>query len=159
MKRFRLFAIFLCLWPIATYAQNADVSGVVQDSSGAAIPKVSVEFRNQDTGIRQQATTNESGYYHIPAIQPGKYDATVQAKSFQTLTQEDILLQTDTAKRIDFTLKVGASKEIVVVTANGLLQQNDDQMETHISEGEYENLPLLRARPGKSILSPSFAVC
>lgn len=144
MKRFRLFAILLCIWPIVAYAQNADVSGVVQDSSGAIVPKVTVEFRNQNTGIRQRATTNENGYYHIAAIQPGKYDATVQAQSFQTLTQEGILLQTDTAKRIDFTLRVGTSKEIVVVTANGLLQQNDDQMETHITEEEYENLPLLQ---------------
>lgn len=144
MKRYCLFAVLLCVWSVAIYAQNADVSGVVQDSAGATIAKVSVEFRNQDTGIRRKTITNESGYYHIPAMQPGRYDATVQASSFQTLTQEGILLQTDTAKRIDFTLRAGGSKETVEVTASGLLQQNDAQMETHISEEEYENLPLLQ---------------
>jgi hypothetical protein len=145
MKLFRLFALFLSLCPIAAYAQSADVSGVVQDSSGAAIPKASVEFRNQDTGVRQQASTNESGYYHIPAIQPGKYDATVQAKEFQTLTQEGIVFQTDTARRVDFSLKVGSSASVITVIAdNGMIQPNNGQMETHISEKEFEELPLLQ---------------
>lgn len=145
MKRFSLFALFLGLYTLATYAQSADVSGVVQDSSGAAIAKASVEFRNQDTGIRQATTTNESGFYHIPSIQPGKYDASVQATGFQTLTQEGIVFQTDTARRVDFSLKVGSSNSMVTVSAdNGLLQQNNAQVETHISESDYNNLPLLQ---------------
>lgn len=151
MKYLRLFAVLLFLCSIAAFAQTADVSGVVQDSSGASLAKASVEFRNQDTGIRQQATTNESGYYHIPAMQPGKYDATVQAKDFQTLTQEDILIQTDTARRVDFSLKVGSSRSTITVTADsGLLQTNNAQIETHISEGDYNNLPLLQLGRNRS---------
>jgi len=151
MKRFCLFALFLGLYTLATYAQSADVSGVVQDSSGAAIAKASVEFRNQDTGIRQATTTNESGFYHIPSIQPGKYDASVQASGFQTLTQEGIVFQTDTARRVDFSLKVGASSSMVTVSAdNGLLQQSNAQVETHISESDYNNLPLLQLGRNRS---------
>jgi hypothetical protein len=151
MKRFCLFALFLGLYTHAAYAQSADVSGVVQDSSGAAIAKASVEFRNQDTGIRQATITNEGGFYHIPSIQPGKYDASVQATGFQTLTQEGVVFQTDTARRVDFSLKVGSSSSMVTVSAdNGLLQQNNAQVETHISESDYNNLPLLQLGRNRS---------
>ncbi|HZY62391.1 MAG TPA: carboxypeptidase-like regulatory domain-containing protein [Edaphobacter sp.] len=151
MKRLRLFALFLLLYPLTGLAQTADVSGVVQDSSGASIPNASVEFRNQDTGIRLQAVTNESGYYHIPTIQPGKYDATVQAKGFQTLTQEGVLIQTDTARRVDYTLKVASDNSTVTVNADsGLLQMNNAQVETHITQDEYNKLPLLQLGRNRS---------
>ncbi len=39
MKRFCLFALFLGLYTLATYAQSADVSGVVQDSSELRLRK------------------------------------------------------------------------------------------------------------------------
>lgn len=83
MKPIRLLLLIFCFCPLAVYAQTAEVGGVVQDPSGAVIPKASVEFRNQDTGIRRQTTTNSDGIYHIVGIDPGKYYATVEAKRFQ----------------------------------------------------------------------------
>lgn len=77
--RLNRLLLLVCLFSIAVYAQNAEVSGAVQDPTGAVIPKASVEFRNQDTGIRRQVKTNGDGVYQIEGIDPGKYDATVDA--------------------------------------------------------------------------------
>lgn len=145
MKRFCLLLLFLSLCPLAILAQTAEIGGSVQDSSGAVIAKAAVEFRNEDTGVRWQATTNADGYYHITGVDPGKYDATVQAPGFEVLTREDILLQVDTAVKADFLLKVGSPTSVVTVRAdNELIQPNNDQVETHVTETEFEQLPLLQ---------------
>lgn len=144
MKLLYLLFPFVCLSPIAL-AQTAEVSGSVQDSSGAVISKAVVDFRNENTGVRWHATTNTDGFYHITGVDPGKYDATVQATGFEVLTRDGILFQVDTATKADFLLTVGSSASVVTVQAeNEFIQPNNGQVETHITESEFEDLPLLQ---------------
>jgi hypothetical protein len=119
MKRISLFLLFFCLYPLAMYAQTAEVGGTVQDPTGAVIAKASVEFRNQSTGIRRQTTTNGDGIYHIVGIDPGKYDATVQASGFKTLTRENIVFQVGDKAQIDFKMQVGEASQSVTVDGSG----------------------------------------
>jgi hypothetical protein len=79
-----------------------------------------VEFRNQDTGIRRQTTTNGDGYYQVEGIDPGKYDATVQASGFKTLTRENIVFHVGDKGRIDFKMQIGESAQRVEVDGSGL---------------------------------------
>jgi hypothetical protein len=125
------------------YAQTAEVGGAVQDPSGAVIPKASVEFRNQDTGVRRQATTNSEGVYHIVGMDPGKYDATVQAKGFKTLTRENITFQVGGKAQIDFKMQVGDSAQTVTVDGSGLeVNTADASVSTVINRKFVENMPL-----------------
>jgi Carboxypeptidase regulatory-like domain/TonB dependent receptor/TonB-dependent Receptor Plug Domain len=142
MKRLILL-LLLCLSPAAMYAQNAEVSGAVQDPSGAIIRKASVEFRDQDTGIRRQTTTNNNGYYHIVGLDPGKYDATVQAQGFKTLTRENIVFQVDDKSQIDFKMQVGQTTESVTVDGSGLtINTTDGSVSTVIERQFVANIPL-----------------
>jgi len=143
MKPFRLLSLFLCLCPLAVYAQTAEVGGAVQDPSGAVIPKASVEFRNQDTGIRRQATTNGDGIYHIAGVDPGKYDATVQAKGFKTLTRENITFQVGDKAQIDFKMQVGQASQSVTVDGSGQqINTTDASVNTVIDRQFVANIPL-----------------
>jgi hypothetical protein len=143
MKPFRLLSLFFCLCPIAVYAQSAEVGGAVQDPSGAVIPKASVEFRNQDTGVRRQASTNGDGLYHITGIDPGKYDATVQAKGFKTLTRENVVFQVGDKARIDFKMQVGDTSQSITVDGSGQqINTTDGSVSTVIDRNFVENMPL-----------------
>lgn len=143
MKPFRLLLLFICLCPLAVYAQTAEVGGAVQDPSGAVIPKASVEYRNQDTGVRRQSTTNGDGVYHIEGIDPGKYDATVQAKGFKTLTRENIVFQVGDKAQIDFKMQVGDAGQTVTVDGSGLqINTTDASVSTVIDRKFVENMPL-----------------
>ncbi len=145
MKPNRLLFLILCLCPLAVYAQTAEVGGAVQDPSGAVIPKASVEFRNQDTGIRRQTTSNGDGYYHITGVDPGKYDATVQAKGFKTLTRENITFQVGDKSQIDFKMQVGDTGQTVTVDGSGLtINTTDGSVSTVIDQKFVENIPLNR---------------
>lgn len=106
MKLIGTLLLFFVVGPVAISAQNVEVAGAVESPSGTAIVKASVEFRNQDTGIRWQTITNRGGLYSIGDIDPGNYDATVQAKGFKTLTRENIAIQSGHKAQIDFKMEV-----------------------------------------------------
>lgn len=143
MKPFRLLALVLSLFPVAMYAQTAEVGGAVQDPSGAVIVKASVEFRNQDTGVRRQTSTNNQGYYSITGIDPGKYDATVQAAGFKTLTRENIVFQVSDKAQIDFKMQVGQASENVSVDGSGQqINTTDASVSTVIDRQFVANIPL-----------------
>ena len=165
MKRISLFLLFLCLYPLAMYAQTAEVGGAVQDPTGAVIAKASVEFRNEDTGVRRQTTTNSDGYYHITGIDPGKYDATVQASGFKTLTRENIVFHVADKAQIDFKMQVGQETQSITVDGSGLqINTTDASVSTVIDSKFVENIPLngrsfqdlISMTPGVTTASPQF---
>jgi hypothetical protein len=143
MKRFYLLALFLYFCPLMAYSQTAELSGVVQDPSGALIPKASVELRNQDTGIRLRASTNNEGQYSIVGLNPGKYDATVRVIGFMTLSRENILFQVGDKAQINFEMKLGRSD--VTVTVNGAgqtINTTDASVGTVIDRAFVAEIPL-----------------
>ena len=143
MKPIRLLLLFLSFCPLAVYAQTAEVGGAVQDPSGAVIPKASVEFRNQDTGVRRQTSTNSDGLYHIVGLDPGKYDATVQASGFKTLTRENIVFQVGDKSQIDFRMQVGQSSQSITVDGSGQqINTTDASVSTVIDRQFVANIPL-----------------
>jgi hypothetical protein len=143
MKPIRLLTLFLCFCPLAVYAQTAEVGGAVQDPSGAVIPKASIEFRNQNTGVRRQTTTNSSGIYRIVGIDPGKYDATVEAQGFKTLSRENVVFQVGDKAQIDFKMQVGSEAQNVTVDGSGLqINTTDGSVSTVIDRKFVDNIPL-----------------
>ena len=107
MKRFLLLLLVMC--PFTALAQNSSVGGVVLDPSGAVVPKANIDFRNEDTGIRRQTTTNASGYYQIEGLLPGSYGATIEARGFKTLSREHVMFHVGDQLRIDFKMQIGES--------------------------------------------------
>ncbi len=115
----------------------------MSDPSGAVIAKASVEYRNQDTGVRRQVMTNRDGYYQIEAIDPGKYDATVEATGFKTLTRENIVFHVGDKLQISFKMQLGASSEHVDVDGSGQqLNTTDASVGTVVDRKFVENAPL-----------------
>src|SRR5215469_6330516 len=88
----------------AGFAQvlNAVVGGTVSDPSGASIPMVTVKATNVNTGIVTTGTTNESGSYQFPNLQPGRYTVTAEATGFQTSTYNDVQLGQGQQVRLNF---------------------------------------------------------
>src|SRR3954447_13172960 len=75
-----LTLIALPAWP---QASTGSVSGTVRDQSGAAIPGASVVLTNTATNSAAKSTTNESGFYRFPGINPGPYSVTADSAGMQ----------------------------------------------------------------------------
>jgi len=101
------------------YAQSesATIVGSVTDSTGAAMPGVTVTIRNTGTNATVAAQTAADGNFSSPPLQPGSYSASVEAQGFSKMIQ-NLTLDVDQHARIDFALKPGQVTESVTVEAN-----------------------------------------
>ena len=66
------FVFWLALAPSA-FAQNAQITGIVKDSSGGIIPGATVTARNVENGFTRVGVTDSAGEYRLPSLPPGRY--------------------------------------------------------------------------------------
>lgn len=142
--RLILGLFFLSLFSVNPLAQTqGEITGLVTDASGAVVPDVTVTVTQAATGATRSATTNESGGYSFPALQPGAYTLKVEKPGFKSIVQSDVQLQVQQTARIDFGLQVGDVSETIEVSGGGaLLTTEDTTVGTVIENKRIVDLPL-----------------
>ena len=103
--------------PLAAQAVRATIQGTVTDSSGGALPGVTVEAKNVATGVAQTVVTNSEGRYTAPDLALGDYEVTASLQGFQTINRRGITLRVGSQVVVDFQLPIGAVQETLTVTA------------------------------------------
>jgi hypothetical protein len=104
-------------WSQAT----AQVSGSVQDQSGAVLPGAEITATQTDTGVSRMTITNETGHYVLPNLPLGPYRLEAGLPGFRTFVQTGIVLQVGSNPAINVVLQVGQVSEAVEVQANASL--------------------------------------
>ena len=94
----------------------AQLNGTVLDTTGRSIVRATIGLRQMSTNQNYSATTNATGYYVVPNLQPGRYELTVQSSGFAKYTQTGLVLNVGQIATIDITLKVASAGEVVTVT-------------------------------------------
>ena len=141
--RWILTAIVILFAPAAAFGQTAQMTGLITDSSKAAMANVKVTVTNQQTGVSRATASNEQGNYTIPLLQPGKYQILVQADGFRPISREGITLEVDQVARIDFSMEVGAVTESINVTEQApLLQTSSGSLGQVIESKQFVDMPL-----------------
>ncbi len=102
----------------AALQSNTSLQGTVTDPSGAVVPNARVTVRNEETGVSQSTTTDQSGHYSFYGIPSGNSALFVQANGFQQQTMSNIYLGTNRLNEIHATLRVGSATETVSVEAS-----------------------------------------
>ncbi len=123
-----LGAILLVAMPRGASAQSvssSQVSGVVRDSSGGALPGVDVTITKIDTGAVRSTVTAADGAFVLTNLPVGPYQLKATLPGFSTYVQDGIVLQVSSNPQINITLAVGVISEQVTVTANATM------VETH----------------------------
>ena len=80
------------------------------------MPSAHVSIRNTDTGIERQVAVNEDGIYVASLLQPGKYDVTVTANGFGTVSQKGVPLTVGQALTLDYSLPPASVQSTVEVS-------------------------------------------
>ena len=122
---------------------NGSITGTVSDVSGAAVSHAQVVATDTQRGVSFKDVTNDAGLYRI-SLPIGTYTVQIQKTGFETLRKPAFELELGQLDRFDFTLKVGATSEVIVVdaTATPLLKTESAQLDTIIDEKSTNNLPL-----------------
>ena len=106
---------------ISVYAQSTSGSivGTVTDSSGAAVPGVSVALTNPNTGFARSTTTGAEGIFRFNSLEPARYEISVKpSSSFKAYSQKDIVLAASENRDLgQIVLALGSVTEEVSVTA------------------------------------------
>jgi hypothetical protein len=100
---------------VSAQVNNASLTGLVTDPTGAVVPNASVMIKNRNTDLVNTATTDSSGYYTFASLPVGTYTATIELPGFKKAIHENINLEVGQKARIDIILEVGAVTETVVV--------------------------------------------
>ena len=72
-------------------------------------------MKNTATSTQFDAVTNESGYFTVPALDPGTYTVTVTLMGFKTAVLNDVRVNASTPATVKVALAVGGLEETVVV--------------------------------------------
>ena len=114
-----LFAVLLC-------AQNerGNITGVVTDPSGAAIPGAGVALTNRATNQADHVVSTSVGDYNAPNLRPGIYRIEVTAQGFKRFVQDNVTLTAAGTVRVDAVLQVGQVNETVEVTGSAVTRRS-----------------------------------
>jgi hypothetical protein len=140
------FAAVVLALPIAGYAQTerGTITGVVMDSSKAAVPGVSIKVINTATNTETNIVSSESGSYSATNLPPGTYKIEATLQGFQTSNVEGIIVNAGTTARIDVSLNLGSVTESVnVVAENQTVSTEDAKVATTVSNRLIDELPLV----------------
>ena len=126
----------LMVFPISALAQQATVVGTVSDSSGAALPNVSITVTNAESHAVKKIQTNAAGQYVVPDLNIGHYSVRAEASGFKTEEQKNIVLQVGDRDRIDFLMQVGGVQETITVEANPVRVQTESGEQSNVITGQ-----------------------
>ncbi len=119
--------------------------GTIHDSSGAAVPNVTVTVTNDATGIATVVKTNQSGDYEAPSLHVGVYTISASASGFAIAEAKSITVSIGARVRIDLVLKVGTAQATTVEVSDVALQieTESSQRDQTITGYQSAALPLV----------------
>lgn len=122
----RILVVFAALAATAMAQTNlGTILGNLSDPSGAVIAAARVTATNLATNESRTVPTNDTGYYEIPLLPPGRYKVAFEAAGFKREERTQIALLTGERVRLNAALQVGAVTETVEVTAGAPLVKTD----------------------------------
>jgi hypothetical protein len=141
-ERFTLLFLASCLCAFGQL-ERSSIEGTVLDPQGAAIAGAQVTVTAQSTNVSSPTTTNQTGYYKVIGLVPGKYTVRIQAPGFSVTESRDVEATSGQTIRFDATLNVGTSQQHVEVTAaSPLLETSSSNFSTTVSQAAIDDTPV-----------------
>ena len=132
---------FMLAMPVMGYAQEATLSGAVSDTTGGALPGVTVRAVHETSGNSFEAVTDARGDYRIPA-RVGAYRVTAELAGFAPATRTVTLLVGQEAV-VNLQMAVSGVQESVTVTGEApLLDVTQSSLGGNVDPRQMQALPL-----------------
>ncbi|MGA3049362.1 MAG: carboxypeptidase-like regulatory domain-containing protein [Terracidiphilus sp.] len=134
----------LCL-PVCVTAQldRGEITGTVQDASGAVVPNAKIELTNDATGVSATTTSTQTGTYVFEALLPGKYTVEAEAGGFQKYVVHGVYVHVQQVLSLDVHFAPGDVQQSVTVNAAApLLEAENAALGQTIVNQELNDLPL-----------------
>lgn len=137
-------------------ATTGALRGTVVDPNGQIVPGANVVVKNEATGVLSPSVVSSAdGGFVVSNLQPGNYTVTVTTGSgFKTSVTSNVAVQLGVSRDITVQLEVGATQEIVTVTASGdEIAQTSSEISSNIESRKISELPSNAAGAGIDTLA------
>jgi hypothetical protein len=157
-----LFCLLLASGMAMAQTVTGTISGTVIDTSDSAVAGAAVTIINARTGDKRAVTTNESGSFSVPALQPDIYTIKIEHTGFRALERQNVVLSANENLALGrLALEVGQVTEVVTTVAEGATIEKEsseltgrltsDQIQLISTKGR-DITSLLRLVPGVSYI-------
>jgi hypothetical protein len=145
-------ALSIALLFVATTAVLAQsttqgaIGGTVFDPTNAAIVNATVTIHNDATNAEQTLTSDSSGYFKAPLLEPGTYTVTVAAAGFSGY-KTDVQVALGQMTELTPHLTTGSSSTVVEVTSQApVLNFDSPDFSANLNTRALENVPVNNLR-------------
>jgi hypothetical protein len=122
------------------------IGGTVFDPTDAVIAKATVTIHNDATNAEQTLTSDESGYFKAPLLEPGSYTVTVTSQGFEGY-KTDVQVVLGQMTELTPHLVTGSASSVVEVTSQvPVLNFDSPDFTANLNTRALENIPVNNLR-------------
>ena len=113
---------FVCLLLATSLAQaqgvgsSGEITGTVTDSSGAALPRATVNVVDTQTDLKRTVVADGTGQFRVAGLSPATYDVSAELPGFATEIRRGVTVAIGQTVISDFKLKPSKVATVVEVT-------------------------------------------
>jgi hypothetical protein len=141
-----VLAITLAFSNLQAHAQSSfgQISGVIDDPTGAAIPEATVTITNISTQAKRTVVSDGGGNFIATNLPIGTYSIGVAKTGFRTAQQSGVTITADAKVTSNFTLPLGQATEVIEVQGGAIETVNttSGELARVIDSKQVENLAL-----------------
>ena len=136
-------AWFVSVSPARAQTAAGEITGVVKDQAGAAVPGATITVTDTRTNLQRVVVSTGDGVYTAASLTPSEYRIDVELAGFKPVRREGVRLSTGEKARIDFDLSVGNVQELVTVVADSpVVRIETASLGTVVENEQVVQLPL-----------------
>lgn len=153
MKRLLIIVPILLIYHLAMTAESGKIAGVITDSeNGEPLIGVNVVIEGhwlesgkiEPLSVQMGAATDESGFYYILSVDPGRYAIKALMIGYEIKEVVDVLVESGRTVKINFKLKpaIEQAETVTVVAEREIIKLDVSSSQTVLRKEDTENLPI-----------------
>src|SRR3954452_1648423 len=155
MRRLSVLKLAAYVWAVALVSINfpkpawsqavavAEVSGVITDASGGALPAAQVIMTETNKKSSRAVLTDPTGHYVLTNLPVGPYRLEVKGNGVKDYQQTGIVLPVNNNVQINVTMQVGSiSERVEVSAAASMVETKENSISLVIEQQRINELPL-----------------
>jgi len=128
---------------LAAQLDRGEITGTVEDPSGAVVPNVAILLTNDATGTKTTTKSTATGTYIFDNVLPATYTIDAEGGGFEKYVEHGVIVHVQQVLTIDIHLVTGNVQQSVTVTAAApLLEAENAQVGQSITNQAVNDLPL-----------------
>ena len=144
--RFIFVSMLVLALSAIAFAQSTttgSIGGVVTNPNKEVVTGAAVSVKNNGTNKEDSATTDDSGRFKVPNLQPGNYTVTVNSSGFSPSTMDNIVVEIGRETNLEVALSVGPVTGTVDVSAEApVINTTQQDFSTNLNQTSINELPV-----------------